>query len=189
VRANDDRAVYEAAWREQEGHGYEQPDQAVVAARLHELGRSGNIGPALYRRCGGQNSRSMVDPGLRPGRGHLVQKSRRRLRKGERQKDRLQHHSLCPDAPEDRVGSHQRHRARLFQSSPIEAIALLAWENKLVDVSDVIATQKEKYTETALLSAFCYNKAGNRRSCYGVPYTTAVLPNHAWKSLVEKAGS
>jgi multiple sugar transport system substrate-binding protein len=76
----------------------------------------------------------------------------------------------------------------LFQSTPLEAIALLAWENKLTDVSDVIATQKEKYTETALLSAFCYNKTSNKRSFYGVPYTTAALPNHVWKPLVEKAG-
>ena len=38
MRATDDRAVHEAAWREQEGNGYEQPDQAVVAARLHGSG-------------------------------------------------------------------------------------------------------------------------------------------------------
>src|SRR5437868_8741863 len=27
-----------------------------------------------------------------------------------------------------------------------------------------------------------------KRSYYGVPYTTAALPNHVWKHLVEKAG-
>ena len=27
-----------------------------------------------------------------------------------------------------------------------------------------------------------------RRGYYGVPYTTAALPNHIWRSLVEKAG-
>ena len=76
----------------------------------------------------------------------------------------------------------------LFQSSPTEAIALFAWDNKLVDVTDVIDTQREEYNETALLSAHCYNGVEKRRSFYGVPYTTATLPNHIWRPLVEKAG-
>ena len=54
--------------------------------------------------------------------------------------------------------------------------------------SDVVETQKEEYTETALLSAYCYNSVEKKRSYYGVPYTTATLPNHIWRSLVEKAG-
>ena len=76
----------------------------------------------------------------------------------------------------------------LYQSSPTELIALQAWAGKLVDVSDVVETQKEEYTETALLSAYCYNSVEKKRSYYGVPYTTATLPNHIWRSLVEKAG-
>ena len=55
-------------------------------------------------------------------------------------------------------------------------------------MSDVVETQKEEYTETALLSAYCYNSVEKKRSYYGVPYTTATLPNHIWRSLVEKAG-
>jgi multiple sugar transport system substrate-binding protein len=76
----------------------------------------------------------------------------------------------------------------LFQSSPVEAIALFSWQDKLVDVTDVIDTQREAYSETALLSANCYNSVEKRRSYYGVPYTTSVLPNHIWRPLVEKAG-
>ena len=76
----------------------------------------------------------------------------------------------------------------LFQSSPVEAITLFAWDGKLVDVSDVVDSQKEEYTETALLSAYCYNGKEKKRSFYGVPYTTATLPNHVWRPLVEKAG-
>jgi multiple sugar transport system substrate-binding protein len=76
----------------------------------------------------------------------------------------------------------------LFQSSPVEAITLFAWDGKLVDVSDVVDTQREEYTETALLSAYCYNSKEKKRSFYGVPYTTATLPNHVWRPLVEKAG-
>jgi multiple sugar transport system substrate-binding protein len=76
----------------------------------------------------------------------------------------------------------------LYQSTPTELIALHAWAGKLVDVSDVVETQKEEYTETALLSGYCYNSVEKRRSFYGVPYTTATLPNHIWRPLVEKAG-
>src|SRR6201998_3863637 len=45
----------------------------------------------------------------------------------------------------------------LFRQTPNELIALLAWDDKLLDVTDVVETQKEEYTETALLNAFCYN--------------------------------
>jgi multiple sugar transport system substrate-binding protein len=76
----------------------------------------------------------------------------------------------------------------LYQSTPTELIALQAWAGKLVDVSDVVETQREEYTETALLSGYCYNSVDKKRSFYGVPYTTATLPNHIWRPLVEKAG-
>ena len=52
----------------------------------------------------------------------------------------------------------------VFQNTPVEIIALLAWEDKFVDVTDVVETQKEEYTETALLSAYCYNSVEKRRS-------------------------
>jgi multiple sugar transport system substrate-binding protein len=76
----------------------------------------------------------------------------------------------------------------LFQNSPGEIIALWAWDDKFVDVSDVVATQQEEFTETALLSAYCYNNTTKRRSYYGVPYTQGAMTNHIWRSLVEKAG-
>src|SRR5215472_8440615 len=43
----------------------------------------------------------------------------------------------------------------LFQNNPGEIIALFAWDDKLVDLTDVVESQKEEYTETALLSAYC----------------------------------
>src|SRR5216683_4242284 len=76
----------------------------------------------------------------------------------------------------------------LFQNNPAEILALYAWNDKLVDVTDVIDTQKSQYNETALLTAYCYNSVDKRRSYYGVPYTSAVRPNHVWRPLVEKAG-
>jgi multiple sugar transport system substrate-binding protein len=76
----------------------------------------------------------------------------------------------------------------LFQNNPGEIIALFAYQDKLVDVSDVVETQRELYSDTALISSYCYNNAEKRRSYYGVPYATAVIPVHLWRSLVEKAG-
>src|SRR6266849_9039253 len=76
----------------------------------------------------------------------------------------------------------------MFPSNPTEAIALFAWDDKLVDVSDVVATQREEFTETALINMNCYNSVTKKRSFYGVPYTTAALPNHVWRPLVEQAG-
>jgi multiple sugar transport system substrate-binding protein len=76
----------------------------------------------------------------------------------------------------------------MFVSTPTELIAMLAWDDKLTDVSDVIATQREELTETALINMNCYNSVKKTRSFYGVPYNTATLPNHVWRPLVEKAG-
>ena len=66
--------------------------------------------------------------------------------------------------------------------------ALYAYQDKLTDVSDVVETQKAQFSDTALLSANCYNSVTKRRSYYGVPYLGATLPFHIWNSLVEKAG-
>jgi len=76
----------------------------------------------------------------------------------------------------------------LFRNNPDEIIALHAWDDKLVDVTDIVETQKEEYTETALLNTYCYNNVEKKRSFYGVPDVTAALPNHVWRPLVEKAG-
>src|SRR5438477_3855907 len=45
----------------------------------------------------------------------------------------------------------------VFRNSPDEIVGLFAWDDKLVDVTDVVETQKEEYTETALLNTYCYN--------------------------------
>jgi multiple sugar transport system substrate-binding protein len=73
-------------------------------------------------------------------------------------------------------------------ANPAEIVAIYAYQDKLVDVSDVVDTQKKEFNETALLSANSYNAGQKKRSYYGVPLWGAVLPFHVWKSLVEKAG-
>jgi len=76
----------------------------------------------------------------------------------------------------------------MLYATPGEITALYAWDDKLVDVSDVVESQKEEFVETALLSAYCHNNIEKKRSYYGVPFTMDVLPNHIWRPLVEKAG-
>src|SRR5205823_3215297 len=76
----------------------------------------------------------------------------------------------------------------LFPNNPGELTSLYAWDDKLVDVSDVVETQKSEFTETALLSNYCYNRVEKKRSYYGVPTTQGCLPNHIWRPLIEKAG-
>jgi multiple sugar transport system substrate-binding protein len=76
----------------------------------------------------------------------------------------------------------------LFQNNPGPIIALFAWDGKLVDVSDVVETQKEEYTDTALFTARCYNNVEKKRSFCGVPYSIDVFTKHIWRPLVEKAG-
>src|SRR5438067_13876906 len=76
----------------------------------------------------------------------------------------------------------------LFQNTPAEIIALYAWQDKLVDVSEVVETQREEYTETALLTARCYNNGEKKRSYYGIAYTVSAWMNHIWSPLAQKAG-
>src|SRR6266571_8109214 len=62
------------------------------------------------------------------------------------------------------------------------------WNDKLVDLTDVVATQKPHYHPTAVLASQYYNNVTKKRSVYYAPFKTAVLPFHIWSSLVEKAG-
>lgn len=67
-------------------------------------------------------------------------------------------------------------------------LVLNAWKDKLVDVSDVVATQEKAMSPTALLSTKLYNHAKKQRAYYAVPYKCASEPFHVWGDLVEKAG-
>lgn len=66
--------------------------------------------------------------------------------------------------------------------------ALNSWNDKLLDVSDVVQTQKSQFIDIALASMHNYNGATKQRSYYGVPMKASAVTCHIWKSLVEKAG-
>jgi multiple sugar transport system substrate-binding protein len=65
---------------------------------------------------------------------------------------------------------------------------LSAWKDQLVDLADVIETQKSLFTPAALGYGYAYNNVAKKRSYYILPLKAAVTPFHAWKSLIEKAG-
>ncbi len=76
----------------------------------------------------------------------------------------------------------------IFHSAPATILPQFAWNDKLVDVSDVVATQKSKLSETALLCSSFYNSMTKKRAYYLVPVKQACAPFHIWGDLVRKAG-
>ena len=63
-----------------------------------------------------------------------------------------------------------------------------SWNDKLIDVSDVVETQKAQYLQTALDSSSFYNNTTKKRSYYGVPVKGATVMIEVWRPLVEEAG-
>src|SRR5262249_50202819 len=59
---------------------------------------------------------------------------------------------------------------------------LHAWNDHLLDVTDVVETQKSKFMDIATKSMFNYNGATKKRSYYGVPMKASAATFHIWKS-------
>jgi multiple sugar transport system substrate-binding protein len=65
---------------------------------------------------------------------------------------------------------------------------LQAWDDKLVDLSDIVEPVKTQYVSTALPCCYFYNNVTKKRGYYVLPMKIAAVPFHIWKSLVEKGG-
>jgi multiple sugar transport system substrate-binding protein len=76
----------------------------------------------------------------------------------------------------------------LMEDADFSFTPLHAWDDKLLDVSDIIETQKSQYSEIVLAGRHLYNNVKKERSYYGVPMKAASTIFHIWQSLVEKAG-
>ena len=70
-----------------------------------------------------------------------------------------------------------------FAITPINA-----WDDKLVDVNDIVEPIKAQFMPTALDCCFHYNNVSKKRSYYITPMKIAAVPFHIWTSLVEKGG-
>jgi multiple sugar transport system substrate-binding protein len=73
-------------------------------------------------------------------------------------------------------------------TAPTTVIPQNAWNDKLLDLSEVVETQKSQYHPTAARACQYYNNVRKQRGVYFVPFKTSVAPFHVWNSLVEKAG-
>jgi multiple sugar transport system substrate-binding protein len=66
---------------------------------------------------------------------------------------------------------------------------LNVWDDKLVDISDIVEPLKSQYNATALDCCYHYNSITKSRAYYLAPTKIAAIPFHIWKSLVEKSGA
>jgi len=76
----------------------------------------------------------------------------------------------------------------VFHDAPETILPQNAWNDSLMDVTDVVDTQKSKLSSTALDCANYYNDAKKARSFYLCPIKQACAPFHIWGDLVAKAG-
>src|SRR5262252_4274409 len=76
----------------------------------------------------------------------------------------------------------------IMEYADFSFLPLNAWDDKLVDVSDIVEPLKSQYIDTALRATYTYNNVTKRRAYYAVPMKAAGIPFHIWQSLVEKAG-
>jgi multiple sugar transport system substrate-binding protein len=76
----------------------------------------------------------------------------------------------------------------VFMDAPETILPQNAWDDKIIDVSDVVAPYEQQLSETAKLCSTFYNKATKKRSYFLCPIKQGTTPFHIWGDLVEKAG-
>ena len=65
---------------------------------------------------------------------------------------------------------------------------LNVWDDKLLDISDIVEPQKSQFSPVAMSSCHLYSNVTKQRSYYVAPMKTAGWLFHIWRSLVEKTG-
>jgi multiple sugar transport system substrate-binding protein len=76
----------------------------------------------------------------------------------------------------------------IMNTPDLEFGSLNSWNDKLLDVSDIVETQKKDFIPIAIESCFLYNNVTKKRGYTVVPLRVTGWPFHIWGSLVEKAG-
>src|SRR5215469_321547 len=67
-------------------------------------------------------------------------------------------------------------------------LPLNAWDDKLVDVTNIVEPLQSQYIDAALRATYAYNNVTKKRAYYAVPMKCSAVPFNIWRSLVEKAG-
>jgi multiple sugar transport system substrate-binding protein len=75
-----------------------------------------------------------------------------------------------------------------FADAPTTILPQNAWDDKFVEVSDVVSPYASQLSETAKLCSTFYNKTTKKRGYYLCPIKQGATPFHVWGDLVEKAG-
>jgi multiple sugar transport system substrate-binding protein len=65
---------------------------------------------------------------------------------------------------------------------------LQAWDDKLVELDDIVEPIKAQFMPSALRCCHLYDNVSKKRAYFVAPMKTAAVPFHIWKSLVEKGG-
>jgi multiple sugar transport system substrate-binding protein len=76
----------------------------------------------------------------------------------------------------------------IFHDAPATILPQNAWNDKLVDVSDIVEANRSLLSETSILNSSFYNNVTRQRGFYMAPVKQAVAPIHVWGDLVTKAG-
>src|SRR5215469_4634396 len=76
----------------------------------------------------------------------------------------------------------------IFMDAPETILPQNAWDDKIIDVSDVVTPYESQLSETAKLCSTFYNRTTKKRSYYVCPVKQGATPFHIWGDLVEKAG-
>jgi len=76
----------------------------------------------------------------------------------------------------------------IMEAQDLQFVPLNAWQDTLLDLSDIVEPQKSRFAENVLLAMDLYNSTTKKRAFYGVPMKTFATPFHIWGSLIEKAG-
>ena len=63
-----------------------------------------------------------------------------------------------------------------------------AWEDRLVDVSDVLAPRKANFIQAAPDNVYCYNNVRKERAYYAIPMKGGTLTQQIWRLLLEEVG-
>ncbi len=77
----------------------------------------------------------------------------------------------------------------IMETADFDFAPLQTWNDRLLDLSDIVDTQKSNFVDTALQNNNFYNNTTKKRAYYAVPWKMAAVPFHIWKSLVEKGGA
>lgn len=69
-----------------------------------------------------------------------------------------------------------------------QVVPKYGWDDRLVDVSDVVETMKARYNPKMLEVAHVWNNKAKKRAYYGVPIEAQTMHIHYWRDLLKEAG-